>query len=159
MDRGAWQSAVHRVTKSQTWLREYHSANSVTVHGGKVIYTGKISQVMHKDKVIDLTIWYSPCKTYLNTVSAVFFICNNRSWGYVPNMVLFSNGLTRHPQAEWLHWNSCIRDITKCCPHGNTHLFWMDMPALSLMLLSIPLSITLFMITVSHFSLRISFFC
>ena len=25
MDRGAWWAIVHRVTKSQTWLRDYHS--------------------------------------------------------------------------------------------------------------------------------------
>ena len=27
MDRGAWQAAVHRVTKSWTWLSDYHSHN------------------------------------------------------------------------------------------------------------------------------------
>ena len=32
MDRGAWQATVHGVTKSWTWLDNYHSLDSISLH-------------------------------------------------------------------------------------------------------------------------------
>lgn len=126
MDRGAWQSTVHRVTRAGQWLRDWAPRQRLVSRNGITKHTTEASQLVMVLRRLSQSSQESALMRFLPTVKNGYYILGDKGWRAQGVLVVKSRIRDLTPGAalkslqalkKW-YWTTLIKEINTNC--GNS---------------------------------------